>query len=72
MRQVTLGRTKVPVSAISLGTWAFGGTNMVGKIPLGWGGQKKEASKKTKVEKKEDKKPASGKTSEKKVEKEKK
>ena len=50
MRQVTLGRTKVPVSAISLGTWAFGGTNMVGKIPVGWGGQKKETSRKVLIQ----------------------
>ena len=45
MRQVTLGRTKVPVSAISLGTWAFGGANTSGKIPVGWGGQKDADSK---------------------------
>ena len=45
MRQVTLGRTKVPVSAISLGTWAFGGANTSGKIPVGWSGQKDADSK---------------------------
>ena len=45
MRQVTLGRTKVPVSAVSLGTWAFGGANMSGKIPVGWSGQKDADSK---------------------------
>ena len=45
MRQVTLGKTKVPVSAISLGTWAFGGANTSGKIPVGWSGQKDEDSK---------------------------
>ena len=45
MRQVTLGRTKVPVSAISLGTWAFGGANTSGKIPIGWSGQKDADSK---------------------------
>ena len=45
MRQVTLGRTKVPVSAVSLGTWAFGGANMSGKIPVGWSGQKNADSK---------------------------
>ena len=45
MRQVTLGRTKVPVSAISLGTWAFGGANTSGKIPVGWSGQKDVDSK---------------------------
>ena len=45
MRQVTLGRTKVPVSAISLGTCAFGGANTSGKIPIGWSGQKDADSK---------------------------
>ena len=45
MRQITLGRTKVPVSAVSLGTWAFGGANMSGKIPVGWSGQKDADSK---------------------------
>ena len=44
MRQVTLGKTNVPVSAISLGTWAFGGANMAGKIPVGWSGQKDKDS----------------------------
>ena len=39
MRKITLGRTNVSVSAISLGTWSFGGPNMSGKRAVGWGGQ---------------------------------
>ena len=40
MRKLILGKTKTPVSAIGLGTWSFGGANMVGKHPVGWAGQK--------------------------------
>jgi len=39
MRKITLGRTNESVSAISLGTWSFGGANKVGNIPVGWAGQ---------------------------------
>jgi len=39
MRKVILGRTSVKVSAISLGTWSYGGENKVGKRAVGWGGQ---------------------------------
>ena len=39
MRKIILGRTKAPVSAISLGTWAFGGENKVGKKSVGWANQ---------------------------------
>ena len=39
MRKIILGRTNAKVSAISLGTWAFGGENMSGSIPVGWSGQ---------------------------------
>ena len=39
MREITLGRTNKKVSAISLGTWSFGGENMSGKIPVGWADQ---------------------------------
>ena len=46
MEIVTLGRTGVNVSRISLGTWSYGGPNMVGKNqPVGWGGQTDEDSK---------------------------
>ena len=45
MRKITLGRTNEEVSAISLGTWAFGGASMSGKISVGWGGQDKSDSK---------------------------
>ena len=39
MRKVVLGRTKESVSAISLGTWSFGGANKSGKISVGWADQ---------------------------------
>ena len=39
MRKIILGRTEAPVSAISLGTWAFGGENKVGKKSIGWANQ---------------------------------
>ena len=39
MRNITLGRTDRKVSAISLGTWSFGGANMNGRIPVGWADQ---------------------------------
>jgi len=45
MRKIILGRTKRSVSAISLGTWSFGGANMSGKIPVGWADQSDQDSK---------------------------
>ena len=45
MKQITLGRTKAVVSAISLGTWSYGGGNTSGKIPVGWAGQRDDDSK---------------------------
>ena len=45
MRKIILGRTNQNVSAISLGTWSFGGANMSGKIPVGWADQSKTDSK---------------------------
>ena len=45
MRKVVLGRTGELVSAISLGTWAFGGENMSGKFAVGWAGQSDNDSK---------------------------
>ena len=45
MRKVVLGRTNVEVSAISLGTWAYGGANMSGSFSVGWGGQSDSDSK---------------------------
>lgn len=39
MRKITLGRTGQSVSAISLGTWSYGGQNKNGSVPVGWGGQ---------------------------------
>jgi aryl-alcohol dehydrogenase-like predicted oxidoreductase len=45
MRKITLGRTNQTVSAISLGTWSFGGASMSGKIPVGWANQSETDSK---------------------------
>ena len=45
MRKVTLGRTNVSVSAISLGTWSYGGSNKIGKISIGWSNQDDNDSK---------------------------
>ena len=45
MRKITLGRTGAIVSAISLGTWSYGGENNSGKIPVGWAGQTDADSK---------------------------
>ena len=45
MRKITLGRTNQTVSAISLGTWSFGGASMSGKIPVGWANQPETDSK---------------------------
>ena len=47
MRKIILGKTNCEVSAISLGTWAFGGESMSGKFSVGWSGQTKENSEKT-------------------------
>ena len=46
MRKIVLGRTNAEVSAVSLGTWAYGGSNMAGKFAVGWGGQEDKESKK--------------------------
>ena len=45
MRKVILGKTNRQVSAISLGTWSFGGASMSGNIPVGWAGQSNHDSK---------------------------
>ena len=45
MRKIILGRTGAEVSAISLGTWSYGGANKSGKIPVGWAGQSDDDSK---------------------------
>ena len=47
MRKVILGKTNKSVSAISLGTWAHGGSNTSGKVSVGWGGQSDKDSKAT-------------------------
>jgi aryl-alcohol dehydrogenase-like predicted oxidoreductase len=44
MRKIILGRTNCEVSSISLGTWAFGGESMNGKMAVGWAGQNKKDS----------------------------
>jgi aryl-alcohol dehydrogenase-like predicted oxidoreductase len=45
LRKIILGRTGAEVSAISLGTWSYGGANKSGKIPVGWAGQSDDDSK---------------------------
>ena len=47
MRKIVLGKTGEKVSAISLGTWAFGGSSMSGKFSVGWNGQTDSDSKKS-------------------------
>ena len=44
MRQVLLGRTKVKVSTISLGTWSYGGSNVSHGRSVGWAGQEDKDS----------------------------
>ena len=45
MRQVTLGLTKATVSAISLGTWSYGGSNTIGDRSVGWSGHDDKTAK---------------------------
>ena len=45
MRKITLGRTKIRVSVVSLGTWSYGGANTSGGRPVGWAGQEEIDSK---------------------------
>jgi aryl-alcohol dehydrogenase-like predicted oxidoreductase len=45
LRKIILGRTGAEVSAISLGTWSYGGANKSGKLPIGWAGQSDDDSK---------------------------
>ncbi len=45
MKQVTLGRTDVVVSAISLGTWSYGGENTSANRSVGWFGQQDSDSR---------------------------
>ena len=49
MRQVLLGRTKVSVSSVSLGTWSYGGANVSSGMSVGWAGQKDKDSRKALV-----------------------
>lgn len=39
MRHITFGRTNAQVSAISLGTWSYGGGNFSDGKPVGWANQ---------------------------------
>lgn len=39
MRQIRLGNTNEMVSAVSLGTWSFGGENFSGNVSVGWAHQ---------------------------------
>ena len=45
MRKIVLGRTNIEVSAISLGTWAYGGANISEGFSVGWAGQSDSDSK---------------------------
>ncbi len=45
MKSIVLGRTGVQVSAISLGTWSYGGENKAGNQSVGWAGQRDEDSR---------------------------
>ena len=47
MRNIILGKTNVEVSAISLGTWAFGGPQSSGDWNTGWADQKDTDSQET-------------------------
>jgi aryl-alcohol dehydrogenase-like predicted oxidoreductase len=49
MRTVRLGRTEARVSAVSLGTWAHGGPNVVNGRPVGWYGVDENAVRETLV-----------------------
>lgn len=44
MRKIILGKTGAEVSAISLGTWSYGGANKQGETPVGWEGQNDDDS----------------------------
>ena len=45
MKKITLGRTGVNVSTISLGTWSFGGASVSkNNQPVGWAGQTEKDS----------------------------
>ncbi len=46
MRKIILGRTNAKVSAVSLGTWSFGGANTSGGRSVGWAGQEENDSRK--------------------------
>ena len=46
MNKITLGKTNVKVSRISLGTWSYGKENISNNSPVGWSGQEDIDSKK--------------------------
>ena len=46
MNKITLGKTNVKVSRISLGTWSYGKENTSNNSSVGWSGQKDINSKK--------------------------
>lgn len=45
MRKIRLGRTEEMVSAISLGTWSYGGSSVSNGESVGWAGQSDEDSR---------------------------
>ena len=45
MRRLRFGRCEAEVSAVSLGTWAYGGANKVGQRSVGWSGHDDHAAR---------------------------
>ncbi len=50
MRTVRFGRTEIEISAVSLGTWAHGGPNIVSGRPVGWFGVDEALARQTLLE----------------------
>ncbi len=45
MRTIRFGKTDVLIPAIGLGTWAYGGPNTLGNLPVGWTGHDDERAR---------------------------
>ncbi|MFQ6613660.1 MAG: aldo/keto reductase [Fidelibacterota bacterium] len=50
MNSIILGRTRARVSAVSLGTWSYGGENKAGGQAVGWAGQRDDDSRKALIQ----------------------
>ena len=44
MERIRFGRCNQKVSRVALGTWSFGGPQMQGRVPIGWGAQDDRAA----------------------------